>query len=542
MNFDLVHLRTPGVMLIWRSTSYASVAAFRSATGQEARGVEADPAWRSPATGDFHLNSGSPAIDSANSGVSGQPDADLEGTLRFDDNATLNTGTGPRTYDDRGALEYAPAGDQPPHASLTVSPASGTIDLSVTADASASTDTDDTPIASYRFDFGDGSAAEGPQPGAIATHTYTQPGDYTVTATVTDTAGLSSTATATVSVKDLPPVAALDVRPASGEAPLDVTADASASTDGDATPIASYRFDFGDGTVVGPQAASTAAHTYTAPGTYTARVTVTDSAGLSSSVTRTVRVTPAGGDLPPSAQLSVNPGTGTTPLAVTADASASTDGDATPIASYRFDFGDGTIVGPQAGATAPHTYTSAGSYTVTVTVTDSAGLASTATAPVTVSSPPASGNLVGNPGFETNTSGWNISSSSVSGVVLARVAGGHSGGWGAKITNTGSSTGAAILNDSPNWVLSSAAGTYTTTLWVRSDVPGATIKLKVREYNGSTSVGSAASETTLTTLWQPLTVNYTVTSPGTSLDLNLYVSSAAPGSSFYADDASITLG
>jgi alkanesulfonate monooxygenase SsuD/methylene tetrahydromethanopterin reductase-like flavin-dependent oxidoreductase (luciferase family) len=66
-------------------------------------------------------------------------------------------------------------------------------------------------------------------------------------------------------------VAALSINPQSGTAPLDVTADASASTDTDVTPIANYTFDFGDGTaVVGPQASPTAQHTYATAGGYTA--------------------------------------------------------------------------------------------------------------------------------------------------------------------------------------------------------------------------------------------------------------------------------
>jgi len=68
---------------------------------------------------------------------------------------------------------------------------------------------------------------------------------------------------------------------------------------------------------------------------------------------------------------------------VTADASASTAGGS-PISSYSFDFGDGTTVGPQSGATANHTYQSAGTYTVTVTVTDGNNLTSTTNQTVTV--------------------------------------------------------------------------------------------------------------------------------------------------------------
>ena len=89
----------------------------------------------------------------------------------------------------------------------------------------------------------------------------------------------------------------------------------------------------------------------------------------------------------------MTPASGTAPLAVTADASASSAGS-NPIASYRFDFGDGTVVGPQPGATATHTY-AVGSYTVTLTVTDSIGLTATKTAAVSVS--PVSG--TGSPAF-----------------------------------------------------------------------------------------------------------------------------------------------
>ena len=46
---------------------------FTSATGQESHGIQADPPGRAPCAGDFHLTAGSPAIDSANSGASGQP-------------------------------------------------------------------------------------------------------------------------------------------------------------------------------------------------------------------------------------------------------------------------------------------------------------------------------------------------------------------------------------------------------------------------------------------------------------------------------------
>jgi parallel beta-helix repeat protein len=103
---DLVFLRVAGVMVDWAGVRYSSLAAFRSATGREPHGVQADPRFANATANDFHVAPGSPAIDSANSAASGQPAADADGRSRFDDPATRNTGRGPITYADRGAFEY----------------------------------------------------------------------------------------------------------------------------------------------------------------------------------------------------------------------------------------------------------------------------------------------------------------------------------------------------------------------------------------------------------------------------------------------------
>ena len=106
MDYDLVFRSTPDTILVWNSVSYVSVAAFKSATGQEAHGRQGAPRFRNADGGDFHLITHSPAIDSANSAVRGQPKTDVEGNLRRNDPATPNTGAGPRRYDDRGAYEF----------------------------------------------------------------------------------------------------------------------------------------------------------------------------------------------------------------------------------------------------------------------------------------------------------------------------------------------------------------------------------------------------------------------------------------------------
>jgi parallel beta-helix repeat protein len=106
-DYNVVYRSTPGVLYEWADVNYATLAALRSAHPElEVHGVEGDPLWASPSEGDFHLRAGSPAIDSADSGVSGALGYDVEGNGRVDDAGTPDTGAGPRAYDDRGAFEF----------------------------------------------------------------------------------------------------------------------------------------------------------------------------------------------------------------------------------------------------------------------------------------------------------------------------------------------------------------------------------------------------------------------------------------------------
>jgi hypothetical protein len=77
------------------------------------------------------------------------------------------------------------------------------------------------------------------------------------------------------------PTAVLNGSPQHGPAPLTVTFDGSGSTDPDVgDTIASYTFEFGDGSNPVTQSSPTIQHTYSAAGEYNARLTVTDSHGL----------------------------------------------------------------------------------------------------------------------------------------------------------------------------------------------------------------------------------------------------------------------
>jgi parallel beta-helix repeat protein len=389
VDHNLVWLTRPGAMYVY-GASYTSLDALKAAHPTlEVHGVQGDPRFANAAAWDLQLLHGSAAIDRADSGASGEQPTDVNGHDRVRDPTADNSlAEGPRRYDDLGAYEFQPDQGQAsaPNATLTASPTSGATPLPVTADASGSSDPQGESLT-FTFDFGDGSPVVGPQSSPVATHTYDQTGVRTLTVSVANTSGLSSTATQTITItatgSAAPPTARLTVTPTTGTAPLAVTADAAASTDPQGQTL-TYSFDFGDGSpVVGPQASAQAEHTYATAGSYTVTATATNQSALSAGATQAVTVSAA--PAAPTARLAVTPTSGSAPLAVSADAAASTDPQGQAL-TYSFDFGDGSpVVGPQTSPQANHTYVSAGSYTVTVTVRNTSGLTSPATGNVTVS-------------------------------------------------------------------------------------------------------------------------------------------------------------
>jgi PKD repeat protein len=237
---------------------------------------------------------------------------------------------------------------------------------------------------------------------------------------------------------------------------------------------------------------------------------------------------------PPTASFTPSTTSGEAPLTV--NFTNTSTGDPTP--TYSWTFGDQT----SSAQTSPsHTYSTAGDYIVTLVATNTGG--SDPSDPVTIHVTPASPptNLVGNPGFEADTLGWGTSGSSGQGVTLTRATPAHQGNWAAKLTNTSTRKQKCVLNDQPNWVTATQAGTYTASIWVRDDTPFGQFKLLLKETGGALN-GSQTVTRTLTTDWQLVTVSYTVKSPGTStLDLQAFVPKnfAPNGTCFYADDVSI---
>jgi PKD repeat protein len=238
----------------------------------------------------------------------------------------------------------------------------------------------------------------------------------------------------------------------------------------------------------------------------------------------------------PTAHFTASPTSGAAPLTVNfVDTST---GDPTPSPSWNF--GDGSAV--DTSSTPSHTYTTPGVYTVVLTATNTAG-SDTEQATINVGQPPPPPtNLIGNPGFETDTSGWGTATSG-SGVTLSRTTPGRNGSSGAALLTNGSATNQrCVLNDQPNSVPTTSAGVYTASIWVRGETAGGVFRLVLKEFNGTTEIGSKSVERPLTTDWQQYTISYTPTAPGTStLDFwgLMPPASGAPGTCFIADDASL---
>lgn len=248
-------------------------------------------------------------------------------------------------------------------AHFSASPKSGVTPLAVAFDASLSSgDAGALPLL-YHWDFGDGHA---PSTELQPSHTYLVPSTYTVRLTVLDAFGGSAEARDTIQVQhrqgNTPPRARVIATQTTGRDTLSV--DFSCDCQEGSTPIAAYRWDFGDGQLAfGP----TSSHTYS-PGRYRARLTVVDQSGLGTH--DEVEIVVSQGDrLPPTCRAYATPTAGEAPLAVRFGALFFSE--AGTISDVRWSFGTEVVSGM---AAVDRRYELPGRYLAQLTITDDAGL------------------------------------------------------------------------------------------------------------------------------------------------------------------------
>lgn len=276
--------------------------------------------------------------------------------------------------------------------------------LTVIFDASESYDPDDgtgpgAGITKWEFNFGAGGGWEDYDLDSTAEYEYTVVNSYQAAVRITDNEG--STATAQVDVRiGNPPIAELQATPLSGNQPLEVTFDASESSDPGGS-IVKFVWDWdGDGIFeYDSGTTSIVQYTYEEPGEYNATVKVYDNDGLTDtqSVTETHSVLITVSNTPPVADISADQTVGNQPMTVNFDASNSSDADGS-IVKYEFDFDEGSGWEDYGiASTAEHLFADDGSYEVQVRVTDNDNATDTHMVVITVNNLTPSADLQADP-------------------------------------------------------------------------------------------------------------------------------------------------
>jgi PKD repeat protein len=220
------------------------------------------------------------------------------------------------------------------------------------------TDSSTNTPTSWAWDFGDGSANSTSQ---NPTHTYTNNGTYTVTLTSTNAGGSGGYVRTNYIVSTLhAPVADFTQNITTGTFPKTIQFTDS-STYSSTYNTTYFNWNFGDGT--GNSTSQNPVHTYTAAGTYTVVMTASNAGGSSTSQKTNLIIitTPI-----PVTDFSGNVTSGNVPFSV-----AFTDSSTNTPTSWAYNFGDGTANSTTQNPV--HTYTTAGTYTVTLVSTNAGG-------------------------------------------------------------------------------------------------------------------------------------------------------------------------
>ncbi len=295
----------------------------------------------------------------------------------------------------RKDLDFSTSPSPGINADFSASPRSGNSPLTVQfTDLSTGTPT------MWAWDFGDGvipmdanASCSGDGCGMVANpvHTYREPGTYTVTLTASNQYGQGDTEIKQgyITVGSTSGLSAdFSASPRSGNSPLTVQ-----FTDLSTGTPTMWAWDFGDGAVpmdanascsgAGCGMVANPVHTYREPGTYTVTLTASNQYGQSDTEIKQGYIT-VGSSSGFNADFVASPTSGQAPLTV-----QFTDLTAGTPTMWSWQFGDGTSEGMLASP--KHTYTQAGTYTVTLTASNQYGQSDTEskTNYITVSSGPA---------------------------------------------------------------------------------------------------------------------------------------------------------
>ncbi len=262
-----------------------------------------------------------------------------------------------------------------PVAAFSGTPTSGCAPLAVSF-----TDASTGDITGYSWTFGDGGTSTAQNP----SHSYTAAGMYTVVLTVSGPGGSDGETKTNYVTVTTAPTAGFAGSPTSGTEPLTVT-----FTDQSTGGATGWNWTFGDG---GTSTAQNPSHTYNTAGTYTVTLTASNGCG-SDGETRTGYIS-VGSCLAPVAAFTGSPTSGDYDLTVNF-----TDQSTNSPAGWSWNFGDG---GTSTAQSPSHTYTAAGTYTVSLTATNACGSdGETKTDYITVTEPSGSWTVITYDDFES---------------------------------------------------------------------------------------------------------------------------------------------